>query len=98
AAGDGVELSEATASLAFPAGSFLAPAGSRVSVTGAGGGASSRFLSKPIPFSSGHQPVYFSFLARKSSSGCFRLETERPDGISRWGIDVSSNGVVGVKV
>jgi hypothetical protein len=95
--GAGVALAQDGESLSYPASSSLTASGSRVKSDGIDA-ASTRVLRIPINLDNGNPSTYISFLARRSGGGSFRLETERSDGVSRWGVDVLQNGIVGAKV
>lgn len=96
--GNGLTLAQDGASLSYPAASNLPVLGSRVRSDGNDDAASTRVLRIPISLANVNPPTYISFLARRSGDGSFRLETERSDGISRWGVDVLQNGIVGARV
>lgn len=96
--GDGLALAQDGESLSYPTASNLPVLGTRVRSDGNDDAASTRVMRIPIGLDNGNPSTYISFLARRSGDGSFRLETERSDGISRWGVDVLQNGIVGARV
>ena len=89
--GSGIHVNTSS-SLVYPSGSFFSSAGG-YAYTNAGETSISnkRLLTNGINLG-GSTTFYVSFLAQKSASGNFRIEGQRSDGVTRYGIGVETDG------
>lgn len=90
---EGLSIDE-NASLSYPKGVKLNSSGGRISEN-QNNLSNERIFAVPVSLASG--TFYLSFLAKKSSNGSFKIETNNALNYSRFGIGVMANGFVSAK-
>ncbi len=81
-------------SLQYPSGVKINPSGGRIFESG-NSVSNERSFENHINLASGN--LYLSFLARRSASGEFVIETDNPAGHIRFGVNVDKDGYVGIQ-